>query len=140
MPEESIPELPTTVGSTESIARYLTHSNHYHRQDQTVSWRAFKPPQDLRLSVFRIDGLSTENIWEIGQVNVVERMTPPGNLHGVGKIQASDVRELHLDIDPDNSPSRHACIVGWPEGDEEKHKRMSLAQELAAVTTLVLRS
>ena len=140
MPEQSITQLPSTVGSSESLARYLTQSNHIRRLDQTVSPRAFDPPHDLRLSVYRTDGLSTEKVWEIGQVHVVERMTPPRNLYGMGSIKASAVRAVHLDVEPEEGPPRHACIFGWPDGPEGKPERMSLAQELAATATLVLRT
>jgi hypothetical protein len=137
MPEESILELPSTVGSSVSLARYLTHRKHIRPSTQTVSSRAFEPPSDLRLSVFRIDGLRIEEVWEIGQVNVVNAMSPPGKLYGMGSIKVFAVRDVQLDIDPDNTPPRHACIVGWPE---DKFRQMSIAQELAASAILVSRS
>ncbi len=137
MPEGSSTELPNTVNPDESLARYLTHRKHIRPSTQTVSSRAFEPPSDLRLSVFRIDGLSIEEVWEIGHVNVVNAMSPPGKLYGMGSVKAFAVRDVQLGVDPDNTPPRHACIVGWPE---DKFKQMSIAQELAASAILVSRS
>ena len=71
------------------------------------------PPQDLKLSVFQIEGLDENLIWEIGTTHVAE----PGNrtLHGRGDITVAAVSETGLGLSPDNEPPRHANIVGWPE-------------------------
>lgn len=137
MPEESILQPASAVGPNESLARYLTSQRHYNLQTRSVRPSAFEPPSDLRLSVFRIDGLSIEQVWENGLVNVIGAMTQTRTLYGMGKIKASAVRDVHLDIDADDIPPRHACLIGWPE---EKYRRMSIAQELAASARLILRS
>ena len=95
---------------------------------------AFLPPLNLRLSVFRIDGLTLEEAWGIGQANVVP--SPGQDLHGFADIKASAVYQSNLDVEPDNRPPRHADVVGWPE---EKSERKLIAQELAARATLRLR-
>ena len=131
-------KLPSEVGPSESLARYLTHKNHYSLLYNSVRSAAFEPPPNLRLSVFRIDGLILKEVWEIGQVDVINAMTPPRqNLRGFADIKASAVYEKNLDVDPDNNPPRHADIAGWPQ---EKSERMLIAQELAARATLRLRS
>lgn len=122
-------DLPGKVSPSESLARYLTHQNHYSSLNNAVKPAAFQPPPSLRLSVFRIDELTLEEVWEIGQVNVV-------NIYGFADIKASAVYEKNLDTDPDNNPPRHADIVGWPQ---EKSERKLIAQELAAKATLRLR-
>jgi hypothetical protein len=133
-----IPPLPSTVSPHESLARYLTQSNHYRLQDHSVKPKAFEPPSStLRLSVFRMDGLSIEEVWAIGQSNVVDRMSEPRSLHGLADIKASAIRDVDLQIDPDNVPRRHACIVGWPE---DKSKQILIQLELAAKAKLVLRT
>jgi len=129
--------LPSIVRPHESLARYLTQSNHYRTQDYSVKAKAFEPPSDLRLSVFRVDGLAIEEVWELGQSNVVDRMNQPRNLYGMANIKASAVRDVGLDIDPDNIPPRHACLVGWPES---KSEQMLIQHELAAKAHLVLRT
>ena len=123
-------DLPSKVSTSESLARYLTHQNHYSFLNNSVKPAAFQPPSsNLRLSVFRIGGLILEEVWEIGRVNLV-------NVYGFADIKASAVYEKNLDIDADSNPPRHADITGWPQ---EKSERKLIAQELAAKSTLRLR-
>lgn len=131
-------KLPSEVSPSESLARYLTHKNHYSLLYNSVRPAAFQPPSNLRLSVFRIDGLTFEEVWGIGQVDVINAMPQPKkNLHGFADIKASAVCEKNLDVDPDDNPPRHADIVGWPQ---EKSECNLIAQELAASAILRLRS
>ncbi len=127
--------LPSIVNPNESLARYLTQKNHFSRWDNTVRTSAFMPPTNLRLSVFRIDGLSLEALWDIGQRKVINNMPEPRTLYGMADIKASKVREFDLEIEPSNTPPRHADICGWPE--KAKHK--SIAQQLAAEAKLILK-
>ena len=57
-------------------------------------------------------------------------------LLGRAEIKAQDASDVGLGIEPDSKPPRHANLVGWPN---EKHERMSMAQELAARASLVVR-
>lgn len=127
--------LPSIVNPTESLGRYLTQKNHFSRWDNAVRTLAFMPPPNLRLSVSRIDGLKLEEVWIIGQREVIDVLPQPKTLYGMADIKASKVREFDLEIEPSNTPSRHADIYGWPE--KAKHK--SVAQELAAEAKLVLK-
>lgn len=127
------------VSQEESLARYLTQRDHFSRPDNAVKPKAFMPPPDLRLSVFRIAGLSTDAVWDIGQREVIDVLPQPRTLHGIAEIKALNVQENGLTVDPDNTPIRHANIVGWPEGPENKARRQSIAQELAAEAKLLLR-
>ena len=128
------------VGQEESLGRYLTQRDHFSRPDNAVRPRAFMPPPSLRLSVFRIDGLSTEAVWDIGQREVINTMSQPSRtLYGMADIKVLSVQENNLVVDPDKTPVRHANIVGWPEGPENKARRKSIAQELAADARLVLK-
>lgn len=131
--------LPSTLSGSGSLARYLTQSNHYNPRTYSVMPRAFEPPSDLRLSVFRINGLSDLEVWENGQVNVIDKMPQPRPLYGFADIKVLEVQATSLTVDPDNTPPRHACIVGWPEGESNKSKRKLLAQELASKAKLRLR-
>jgi len=127
--------LPSIVNPTESLGRYLTQKNHFSRRDNAVRTLAFMPPPNLRLSVFRIDGLKLEEVWIIGQREVIDVLPQPKTLYGVADIKASKVREFDLEIEPSNTPPRHADICGWPE--KAKHK--SVAQQLAAEAKLILK-
>ena len=127
--------LPSIVNPNESLARYLTHKNHFYHRDNAVRYLAFMPRTDLRLSVFRIDGLELDEVWEIGQREVIDVSPQLKTLYGRADIKASKVREFNLEIHPSNTPPRHADICGWPE--KAKHK--SVAQQLAAEAKLILK-
>jgi len=96
--------LPSTLSGGESLARYLTHRNHYNELTSSVMPGAFEPPPDLRLSVFRIDGLSDLEVWENGQVNVIDKMLQPRSLYGFADIKVVEVQATSLTVDPDNTP------------------------------------
>ncbi len=86
------------------------------------------------ISVFRIDGLTEDEIWKIWE-NTVNRSSNR-TLHGRAEITALAVETQDLQVVPDKKPHRHANIIGWPA---EKSKRLQIAQELAAIATLILR-
>ena len=127
--------VPKEINGQEAIARYITSKRWYSREKNVVKPQAFMPPSDLRLSVFRIDNLSEPEIWKIGFKKVIDKMNRPRNLHRRADIQALNILKNNLQIDPDNTPPRHASIIGWPELKEE---RKSIAQELAAKASLRL--
>ncbi len=127
--------VPKAINSQEAIARFITSKRWYSREKNVVKPQAFMPPSDLRLSVFRIDNLSEPEIWKIGFKKVIDKMNQPRNLHGRADIQALNILENNLQIDPDNTPPRHANIIGWSDLKEE---RKSIAQELAAKASLRL--
>jgi hypothetical protein len=127
--------VPKDINEEEIIARYITSRRWYSRDKNIVKPQTFMPPRDLRLSVFRIYNLSEPEIWEIGSIKVIGKMNPPRNLHGRADIQASNILDNNLRVNPDNTPPRHANIIGWPELKEE---RKSIAQELAAKASLRL--
>jgi hypothetical protein len=128
-------QLTNTVSPSEPLARYLTSSKHYSPQMQSVRPAAFlPPPPEYHLSVFRIYGLTTEDVCQIGQRKVISNM-PGRTLHGYANIVAQSFQDANLTIDPDNNPARHASVVGWPE---DKQQQVSIAQELAASASLVL--
>jgi len=127
--------VPKEINGQETIARYITSKSWYSRKKNIVKPQAFMPPPDLILSVFRIDNLSEPEIWKIGFKKVISKMNQPRNLHGRADIQALNILGNNLQIDPDNTPPRHASIIGWPE---LKEKRKSIAQELAAKASLSL--
>lgn len=130
-------QLPNSLRGSEPLARYLTQSNHFNLPTYSVKPRAFDPPPDLRLSVFRIDGLGTEDIWKCGQINVTNMMPEPRHIYGIANIRVSEVQAASLSVDPDNNPERHASIVGWPE---DKSERKLLTQELALKAKLLLKN
>ena len=128
--------LSNIVSPNESLGRYLTDKNYFSRMNKEVKFKAFMPPLDKCLSVYRIDGLQLDEIWDIGQNMVVLAMPQPRKLYGVADIKAGIVEREKLEIDPDDVPPRHANIIGWPE---DQAQQMSIAQGLAAEAILVLK-
>jgi hypothetical protein len=126
--------IPDIVEPHEPLARFLTHRTQFSRQNNRVKTVAFMPPADMRLSVFRVHGLGSEKIWEIGEEIVVHQTAK--TLYGRAEIKALEVSKNGLYVDPDNIPPRHANILGWPQ---EKSKQKAIAIELAENATLALR-
>ena len=57
-----------SVASSELLARYITSSKWFRKQDQTVKQDAFIPPESpLELSVTRHLNLPENDIWNIGR-------------------------------------------------------------------------
>ncbi len=127
--------LPSIVNPNESLARFINHKKGYFSTDNNSVKALTFMPLDLRLSVFRIDGLKLEEVWTIAQREVIDVLPEPKTLYGMADIKASKVREFDLEIEPSNTPPRHADICRWPE--KAKHK--SVAQQLAAEATLILK-
>ena len=112
------------VEAEEILARYLYSRNHYRSSDNTVKHSAFMPPEDRRLSVFRISGLQENDIWSIGD----SLRTQPSL--GRADIMALSVLQSGLLIDADDIPPRHANITGWPEeASAMKLKAIELAEK-----------
>jgi hypothetical protein len=128
-------QISKTIDGQETLARFITSKSGYSRGKNVVKPQAFMPPLDLRLSVFRINNLSEPEIWQIGLKKIIDKMKIPRNLHGRADIKALNILENGLKINPDDTPPRHANIIGWPELKEEQK---SIAQELAAKASLRL--
>ena len=117
--------LPLTVDVSETITRYIFDPKHM-RADNKPKPRAFDPGPTQKLSMFRIESLSEDDIWEIGRnVGVVSDRT----LEGRGDLKAFHVSDQGLTFDVDNNPTRHFNAVNWPS---DKDKRKDIQNELAA--------
>ena len=67
------------------------------------------PPEDKHLSVFRTTGLREYEIWQLGGTLRAKLLL------GRADIAAAAVSETGLAVEADDSPARHANIVGWPD-------------------------
>ena len=108
------------------LVRFALESGRF--TDSIVKPKLFEPNRRLELSVFRVVGLQSSKIQEIG-TQVVERHTTAKRLYGWGKFASSIVADLGLELDNDDTPPRHSNITGWPE---EASKRKLLQQKLAS--------
>lgn len=125
--------LPNSIGAHERLTRYIYSSRHFKKSTNTVEAAAFIPqPSTKETSMFRIDGLRTAAIWEIGAgIGRGSKRT----LHARADLTARSVVEAELRVEPRCPPDRHAVIIGWPD---DKDARMSRAQMLAAASRLLV--
>ncbi len=118
--------MPLPVLLSEMLSRFIFHRNLIRSSNNTVKPAAFKP-RDGKTSVFRISNLIEHEVWEIGEREVVPSRGYP--LLGRADLSASTVINKGLEVIPQEPPTRHANIVGWPD---EKSKLQMIALELAA--------
>ena len=85
------------------------------------------PGGRLETSVFRVNGLGPEGIWDLARKHVV----PAGRrVHGRADIATSVLESTAppLSVEIDNVPPRHGNLVNWPP---EPDDQLAVAQELA---------
>ena len=91
------------VAPSELLARYITSSRWFRRQDQTVKQDAFIPPESpLELSVTRHLNLSENDIWNIGREIAAGQSR---NLHGRADVETSHVTAQSLNVVPQPVPN-----------------------------------
>jgi hypothetical protein len=100
-----------------------------------LKWQAFLPSPDGATSMFGIDGLSQEDVWQLADENL-ETKVP---VQFRGDIATEEIEGVGLAVNFDDTPPRHASIVDWPEGDESKEQQMELAIRLAGLSKGVKR-
>ena len=128
------------ISQEEPLARYVTDDDHLNKPPGKVFWRAFRPkPVERELSVARIAELAAEQIWRLGD----ELAGIPSGRAVIGRadltllhVREARVNGVSLDVVPDEPPTRHAVIVGWPD---DRDGRKALAMLLAAQSTQAIR-
>lgn len=119
----------------EPLTRFLTQSNHWHRERHRVSSNAFLPARSSTgLSVFRTAGLDADAVWALGDLYVVP--SPERRIRGTATVGASAVNTVGLTLVRDDVPPRHAEIRNWPD---DKEARKQCALELATAASLAFR-
>lgn len=123
--------MPSPVGEDELLARFILFKRHFRRIDNTIKPEALIPAPRTQLSVTRHLGLTARQIWEAGceVVRVRQLQVPGATLHGRADILASDARNLHLEVNPDEPPPNHANIEPWPT---DEAAQINIAQKLVA--------
>lgn len=104
------------IKASEKLSRFLFSKKDFSSENNCVKHRAFMPPQNKKLSVFRIYDLSESAIWLIG---VQVEKNRPSSLKARADITASSIYSCCLKLDPDNIPKRHTNIIGWPSNESE---------------------
>lgn len=93
--------------------------------------KLFEPNASLKLSVFRIQDVGTDEVISIG-ISVAKKHATARNLYGWATVKRREVTVLGLVFEDDDEPPRHSNIVNWPD---DRGKRKSLQQDLATVAT-----
>ena len=124
------------IDPNERISRFILSRNEFRPSNQTVKAKAFIPPKNKRLSVYRTSTLSEGEIWSIGDEFVAE---PRGKtLYGRADLLAQDVYDLQQRIKPETSiHPLHADIIPWPDGRADI---LFLANQLALRSQFVPRT
>ena len=121
------------IGPQALLARFILSKEHCKKG--RVWPGAFEIKEDeTEISVFRIDGLPGNVIWEIGKKYIIP-LRPGRHIHGRADLEAMSIMDLGLKIRPDNKPKRHALITNLPK---EKYDRQEIAVRLAEASRLVL--
>ena len=129
---ESSPRTTSERSPDDEITRFIFWAKHFSRLKSEVKHRAFEPPPDLKLSVFRITGLTDPEAWILGRY--IE--DPPERVvQARADIARQNIVRHGLRVEPDEPPMRHHLIVDWPL---EKDARISIAQQMAADAVLRL--
>jgi hypothetical protein len=104
-----------------------------------VKERAFLPaenhsivPPRLEASVFRIEGLSDQEVWELA-VEQLEQAAGLPPVKAAGVVTPRAVADVGLQVDYDNDPPRHAAIIGWSDKPTNKMKAQALAETASAL-------
>lgn len=114
------------------LARFLKHTNRFAAVAKNVRMSAFMP-HHMELSVFGINYLSEEQIWNLGAEYLSLNKNQP--IKGRAEILEEIVIKNGLQLVMDNNPPRHANIIGWPES---KPEQKLIAGKLALKAMLVL--
>lgn len=110
---------------------FLRHKTD-HKADRPA-YNAFMPASNKRRSVYRVDGLSSDAVQQLGKEYVEPKRGP---LRGYGAQIAGAFYGQGLEFDPDGMPhERHANVIGWSNLDA---KNRLIAENLARGATLHL--
>jgi hypothetical protein len=120
--------MPDSVAPFEDLSRFILEKKQI-RSDNTLRHTVFMPNKNGETSVFRISGISENQIRDIAtQVARIRNK----ELFGRADISALIVLSKRLQVVISEPPERHANIIGWPDDPSTK---LSIAQELAADAT-----
>jgi len=136
------------VDPAEVVARFTINDGHYAKSKGKVKTAMFSPPSHLRLSVFRVEGLTDATTAELGQAEFGDKLSVPKKVLAWATVTARKMTVHGLNFVPGSAAqppipahARHADVVGWPAiegGDLAKSKRLEMAGLLAEAATLHL--
>jgi len=140
------------VGDSEPLTKFLEDKKDYQLPSGPIKAKAFYPANKYAaMSVFRIEGASEYDIWQIADGFVAPRRKDfKGEYRARADFKASEVRITGLGLEAETSEHpRHADIKGWVVAasdigsedaqNEIREKRGEYAAKLFQIANLVLR-
>jgi hypothetical protein len=117
----------------------ILFDGHWLKKDKKVKYAAYSPMRNgdklrLETSVFKIDGLDSAQIVELGEF-VSGTRGKPWFGHAELKVQHIEGESLSVDSTPEYHPL-HGDIIKWPE---DKAEQKEIAIRLAKAANLRLR-
>jgi len=128
------PEPSATVEESECITRYIFEKKRYSKVNKRVKYKAFIPPPNGQMSIYRIDELEDATIWELAR----EYVEPQYGKRALARADTSAEKVFaeSLSIVPNVDPHpRHAEMTGWPSNEDAKQM---IAVTLADDAKLIL--
>ena len=104
------------MGLDSQLARFAVKKNHLKLDKMRP--KLFQPDKKGKLSVFRIEDKTCEEIKEEGK-RVVRERHDTDTLYGWAKIDTLEVHRIRLTVCDDDNPPGHSSIVGWPDNEQE---------------------
>lgn len=117
--------MPDNISDDEYLVRFLTSSRWFNTT--AVRPAAFLPYKG-ETSVSRHDPKPSTTLWKLA-----DKQNLP-NVYGAAIVKARDIRNILLQVIPDEPPPRHAVIRNWPVNDDptyQKAQQLELALKLA---------
>lgn len=108
------------MAEADTLARFLVE-RHFVRTKQLVKPRAFLPELydgTLTTSVFDADGLSDDELWNVGIEHVADPRGKP--LYGHAELQLAAVLAAALSVRSAEPPPRHRELIGWSTDKEDQ--------------------
>jgi len=90
------------LSPVEPLARFILQKGYFRPSDTSVKHNAFMPNKNGETSVYRIQRLADEEVYQIGREHVASILGRP--LLGRADVLTSDVLELSLRVEPEPSP------------------------------------
>jgi len=123
------------IDELDILTKYL-FEREYNPRTRHLAPSAFHPRIGKQgLSVFVTSDLSEAEIWNLGERAVAATRAKP--LIARADYSEADFVSLSLHVVRDDTPERHADVLGWPE---DISAQLEIAQELIARTQVTLRS
>src|SRR5215467_12037396 len=123
---------PAPPAELSTLCRFIFQSNHFSGKQAKPG--AFLPaPNRLRISMFFVDSLQSDEIWRLGDLAGANRQKPAKARAELdkGAVLCIEVCKLRIEADP-QPHARHVNIAGWPA---EKETQKAVALELCAAST-----